>query len=79
MRICLIANPHSIFIKRWAKLYSQYNHEVHIIYIDRLQNLRKKVSVPGATVHKVYFLTFIFLDLQFAFNYLQLLRPRLLL
>ncbi len=74
MKICLIANPHSIFIKRWAKFYSQHEHEVHIIYIDRLQNIRKKISVPGAYVHKVYFLTFLFLDLQFVSNYLQLLR-----
>lgn len=74
MRICLIANPNSIFIKRWAKVYANQNHEVHIIYIDKLQNVTKRISVPGAVVHRVYFITFILLELQTFFNYLQLTR-----
>jgi glycosyltransferase involved in cell wall biosynthesis len=73
MRICIISNPNSIFIKRWAEFYASNNHEVHIIHVDSIKNISKKVSVPGAKIHRIFFLTFILLNLQTILNLIQLL------
>ncbi len=74
MKICLIANPRSVLIKRWVEYYISQNHEIHVIYFDSLKSIKEKISIPGCRIHKVMFFSYLLLDLQLPLNYLQLLR-----
>jgi len=74
MKICLLANPKSIFIKNWSEFYSKGNNEVHIIYLDRILAPINKISTPGVFFHRIRLFSFTLLNLQSFYNYLQLRR-----
>jgi glycosyltransferase involved in cell wall biosynthesis len=74
MKICLIGNPRSILIKKWVEFYNSQNHEVHIINIDNLRKFKEDLSIPDATVHRVFFFSYSLLKLQTIINLIQLLK-----
>lgn len=48
MRICYVANPHSIHVQRWVRHFADRGHEVHLI------NARSTpaVALPGVILHQ---------------------------